>query len=63
MAYLQKKREGSDEARVLATHQQIAQEMGSAREVISRILKKLENEGKIQLGRNEIRLIQPVDLR
>jgi CRP/FNR family transcriptional regulator, anaerobic regulatory protein len=63
MAYLQKKSEGADEARVLTTHQQIAHEMGSAREVISRILKKLENEGKIQLGRNEIRLLRPADFR
>ncbi len=36
------------------THQQIAYELNSTREVISRLLKQLEKEGKIELGRNRI---------
>jgi CRP/FNR family transcriptional regulator, anaerobic regulatory protein len=36
------------------THQQIAQSLGSSREVISRLLKQLERDGKVKLGRNEI---------
>ena len=39
------------------THQQIAQELNSSREAVSRLLKKLENSGHIQLGRNKIKLI------
>ncbi len=36
------------------THQQIATDMGTAREVISRLLKKLEREKKISTGRNQV---------
>lgn len=39
------------------THQQIAQELNSSREAVSRLLKKLENRGNIQLGRNRIKII------
>ncbi|MEZ4826222.1 MAG: Crp/Fnr family transcriptional regulator [Bacteroidia bacterium] len=39
-----------------STHQEIANDMGTAREVISRTLKKLETSGKIKLGRNEIKI-------
>ena len=39
------------------THQEIAYDLNSSREVISRLLKKLEKMGKIQLGRNKIELI------
>jgi CRP/FNR family transcriptional regulator len=36
------------------THQEIANELGTAREVISRLLKQLENKKWIELGRNVI---------
>lgn len=36
------------------THQDLALQLNTSREVISRMLKKLENEGKIQLSRNFI---------
>lgn len=39
------------------THQQIADDLNSSREVISRLIKKLEQENKIAAGRNEIRNI------
>jgi CRP/FNR family transcriptional regulator len=39
------------------THQQLADEVGSSREVISRILKHLEHEGLVALGRNKITLV------
>jgi CRP/FNR family transcriptional regulator, anaerobic regulatory protein len=39
------------------THEQIANELGTARVVISRLLKQLEEEGIIQLGRNKITLV------
>jgi CRP/FNR family transcriptional regulator len=38
------------------THQQIATDMGTAREVISRLLKKLERENKIATGRNQVKV-------
>jgi len=39
------------------THQQIALELNSSREAVSRLLKKLESMGRIKLGRNKIRLL------
>lgn len=36
------------------THQQIADDLNSSREVISRLLKKLESRGLIKISRNEI---------
>lgn len=44
----------SPEQVITATHQEIANELHSSREVISRLLKKLENEGAVKLGRNKI---------
>jgi len=43
--------------RLEITHQQIANDLNSTREVISRLLKKLEQSGKIKLHRNEVELI------
>ncbi|MFH6604436.1 Crp/Fnr family transcriptional regulator [Maribacter algicola] len=40
------------------THQEIAYELHSSRVVISRLLKKLEQMGKIELHRNYIKLLQ-----
>lgn len=39
------------------SHQEIAYEMNTSRVVISRLLKKLEKEGRVQLGRNKIDLL------
>jgi CRP/FNR family transcriptional regulator len=43
---------------VQTTHQQLADELGTTREVISRLLKQMENEGIVVLGRNKIELTQ-----
>ena len=40
------------------THQEIANELNSSREVISRLLKKMEQFGKVKLHRNAIEIIQ-----
>ena len=40
------------------THQNIANDLGTSREVISRLLKDFEHKGRIALSRNHIRLIQ-----
>jgi CRP/FNR family transcriptional regulator, anaerobic regulatory protein len=39
------------------THQQLADELGTARVVISRLLKEMENEEKIALSRNHIKIL------
>jgi len=39
---------------IFLTHQQIANDLNSSREVISRLLKKLENQGRVELHRNSI---------
>ena len=40
------------------THQQLAGQLGTAREVISRLLKQMENENLISLERGKIKIIQ-----
>jgi CRP/FNR family transcriptional regulator len=39
------------------THQQLADELGTAREAVSRIIKQMENEGLVTLSRNKITLM------
>ena len=39
------------------THQEIAHELHTSRVVVSRLLKKLENQGKIKMNRNNIEII------
>ena len=54
LAYLQEESEGDA---LMRSHQQIAKELGTTREVISRLLKKLEHEGVLQLGQKSIKLL------
>ena len=42
---------------LMLTHQQIANEINSSREVVSRLLKKMENSGLISMERNSIHWI------
>jgi len=53
-SYLKEKSMLSGNKQISITHQQIATDMGTAREVISRLLKKLELENKILTGRNQV---------
>ncbi len=39
------------------THQQLADELGTTREVVSRLVKQMENGGLVKLGRNKIFLV------
>lgn len=41
------------------THQQIAAELGTSREVISRLLKDLEEQGVVELGRGWLKRLKP----
>ena len=52
--YLTEKRKFSNDGDIRSTHQQIADDLHTSRVVISRLLKKLENDGKIKLQRNSI---------
>lgn len=53
-----------DESRdISCTHQALAVELGSAREVVSRILKRFESQGLIQLSRGNIRILDQSGLK
>ncbi|PWN58341.1 Crp/Fnr family transcriptional regulator [Chryseobacterium viscerum] len=51
---LEKKSEISQSKTIVTTHEQLANELGTARVVVSRLLKQLEDAGKLKLGRNKI---------
>jgi CRP/FNR family transcriptional regulator len=55
--YLKEKARINSEHSVYQTHKEIAEELHSSRVVISRLLKKLEQMGRIKLHRNHIELI------
>lgn len=55
--YLKHKTDLINYETVKLTHGQIANELGTAREVISRVMKKLENEGKITQNKNGIKIL------
>jgi CRP/FNR family transcriptional regulator len=63
MRYLQEKKRLSGSALLSISHRQIAQELGTAREVISRMIKKLEREGLVKQTGNRIRILTNSDLR
>lgn len=48
--------------RVTATHQQLADELGSVREVVSRMLKEFERRGLVQLERGAVQLLDRAGL-
>ena len=45
------------------THEQIAKYMGSAREVVSRLVKYFAQEGYVQPGRGRLTILDPDALR
>jgi CRP/FNR family transcriptional regulator, anaerobic regulatory protein len=49
--------ERSADNRLATTHQKIANDLGTSREVVSRLLKDLERKGRVRLSRNEITLL------
>jgi CRP/FNR family transcriptional regulator len=51
------------ESTLHATHQEIAVEVGSAREVVSRHLKRMESSGLVSLGRSSVQVTDPEGLR
>lgn len=57
VAYLKEKQRLSGSSVIKASHYLIADELATSRVVISRLLKQLENDKKIILYRNEIKLL------
>ena len=48
---------------VYATHQQLADELGSVREIVSRLLKGFAEQGLVRLGREQVEVLDPAGLR
>lgn len=55
--YLKGKSKATGSSLINLTHQQIADELGTNRVVVSRLLKKLETEHKLLLYRNQVKLL------
>jgi CRP/FNR family transcriptional regulator, anaerobic regulatory protein len=55
--YLEKKKEALNATALFITHQQIATELNTRREAISRLLRTMEQKGIVKLGRNAIELL------
>ncbi len=57
MEYLHKKTVLNNSDTVYKSHQEIANEIGSSREVTSILLKKLENDKKVRLQQRKIKIL------
>lgn len=52
-----------DSLKIKVTHDEIACDIGSAREVVSRVLKNLQNDGLVKLSRGTIEILDKENLR
>lgn len=57
LVYYLKRRQKIDGDHLHISHQEIARDVNSAREVVSRLLKKMEQRGAVKLERNQIHLL------
>ncbi len=57
MKYLKDRAMVTNDDVIYSTHQDVAQDLHTSRVVVSRLLKSLEKEGKIELSRNHIKVI------
>jgi CRP/FNR family transcriptional regulator len=57
LEYLEKRSQVIDSSTIQATHQEIALDLNASREAVSRLLKQLERDGMVKLGRNKIELL------
>ncbi len=55
--FIEKKKEITGKSTIKITHEELANELGTARVVISRLLKELEKKGELKLARNKITLL------
>ena len=56
--YLQRNAKANNTKYIKASHQEIANDLSSSREVISRLLKKMEQRGLVKLHRSQIELLK-----
>ena len=57
LSQLLKQKSEKEGSELKTTHQELANQLNSSREVISRLLKQMERKGKIQMGINKITLL------
>lgn len=57
LEYIKEKASAHQSRFVYATHGEIASDLNASREAISRLLKKFEKQGVVELGRNRIKLL------
>jgi CRP/FNR family transcriptional regulator len=50
-------------SRIRATHQQLADELGTVREIVTRLLRRFERGGLVRCGREQIELLDAAALR
>ena len=55
--FIQRKCELTNNKSLQVTHEQLANELGTVRVVVSRLLKQMEEQGLVILGRNKITLV------
>ncbi|HQV79176.1 MAG TPA: Crp/Fnr family transcriptional regulator [Chitinophagales bacterium] len=58
ITYLKEKSKATSSSLINLSHQQIADDLATSRVVVSRLLKNLENENKLLLYRNQIKLLK-----
>jgi CRP/FNR family transcriptional regulator len=63
LKYLEQKSEAINSTIIHTTHAQIALDLNASREAISRLLKQMEKDGILELGRNKIELKIRQDLQ
>lgn len=55
--FLKEKQKLTGSNEIAITHQELSEELGTSRVVVSRLLKQMEGEGMVKLGRNKILLM------
>lgn len=62
-ALLLEEEQQTESATLAVTHEQLGNHLGSPREVVTRMLKYLQSEGLVELGRGSIRIVDEAGLR
>lgn len=60
---LYKKSDLTNNNTIFVSHEQLSNELGTARVVVSRLLKHLEDDGVLELGRNKIVIKKKIELK
>ncbi len=61
LKYLKRKAEVLGQDTIHTTHQEIAQDLNASREAVSRLLKKLEKQNILDISRNKLKLLKPLN--